>query len=216
MPGFNRNSGGSGGYSGGYKGGNSYGTKRPWDRGTQSQNGFDDRPKFKATCASCGNACEVPFKPNGSKPVYCRDCFKKEGNGGETRSFERRTDDRGFNMEEKRLYKTECAKCGDACEVPFRPTGERPVYCRPCFGKSEQPERNDRFERKSAPEFRGGSDNSAEQFRILNSKLDAILKALNPAPAKAPEIKAEVKVEAKKAEAPKATAKKKAAAKKKK
>jgi len=215
MP-FNRHGGG------GFNRGNSFGNKRPWDRGSVGQ-GFDERPKFKATCASCGNACEVPFKPNGSKPVYCRDCFKKEGNGGETRSFERRTDDRGFNMEEKRLYKTECAKCGDTCEVPFRPTGERPVYCRPCFGKSEQPERferTDRFERKGAPEVRV-SDNSAEQFRILNAKLDAILKALNPAPVKAPEIKAEVKIEAKKAEtkkeeAPKATAKKKAAAKKKK
>lgn len=235
MP-FNRHGGSGGGFN---RGGSSYGTKRPWDRGTQSMNGFDDRPKFKATCASCGNACEVPFKPNGSKPVYCRDCFKKEGNGGETRSFgenrsfERRTDDRGFNLEEKRLYKTECAKCGDACEVPFRPTGERPVYCRPCFGKNEQPERferHDRFERKSAPEFRGGSDNSAE-LKAINAKLDLIMKALNLSAApKAPEAKVEMKkvevkaepkieakkVEIKKVEAPKAPAKKKAAAKKKK
>jgi CxxC-x17-CxxC domain-containing protein len=32
--------------------------------------------RFQATCASCHTACEVPFKPNGKKPVYCRDCFK--------------------------------------------------------------------------------------------------------------------------------------------
>jgi CxxC-x17-CxxC domain-containing protein len=34
----------------------------------------------KATCAQCGKQCEVPFRPNGQKPIYCRDCFsgKKE------------------------------------------------------------------------------------------------------------------------------------------
>lgn len=36
---------------------------------------------FEATCDECGNTCEIPFKPNGSKPVYCHDCFKKDGGG---------------------------------------------------------------------------------------------------------------------------------------
>ncbi|NOZ80628.1 MAG: DNA-directed RNA polymerase [DPANN group archaeon] len=31
----------------------------------------------KAVCADCGNECEVPFKPSGDRPVYCRDCFRK-------------------------------------------------------------------------------------------------------------------------------------------
>jgi CxxC-x17-CxxC domain-containing protein len=36
--------------------------------------------KHKATCSDCNNVCEVPFRPNGSKPVYCKDCFgKKKG-----------------------------------------------------------------------------------------------------------------------------------------
>jgi CxxC-x17-CxxC domain-containing protein len=29
----------------------------------------------QATCVSCKKFCEVPFKPNGKKPVFCRDCF---------------------------------------------------------------------------------------------------------------------------------------------
>lgn len=29
----------------------------------------------QATCVACRKFCEVPFKPNGKKPVYCRDCF---------------------------------------------------------------------------------------------------------------------------------------------
>lgn len=42
------------------------------------------RPKemFKATCASCQKECEVPFKPSGGRPVYCRDCFSKRKEGG--------------------------------------------------------------------------------------------------------------------------------------
>ena len=31
----------------------------------------------KASCASCGTSCQVPFKPNGKKPVYCLPCFQK-------------------------------------------------------------------------------------------------------------------------------------------
>jgi CxxC-x17-CxxC domain-containing protein len=30
---------------------------------------------YKATCSTCGNSCEVPFRPDGVKPVLCRDCF---------------------------------------------------------------------------------------------------------------------------------------------
>ncbi|MCK4313820.1 hypothetical protein KAW04_03530, partial [Candidatus Bathyarchaeota archaeon] len=28
---------------------------------------------YKAVCADCGNECEVPFKPDPSRPVYCRE-----------------------------------------------------------------------------------------------------------------------------------------------
>ncbi len=53
-----------GGYSsGGYSGGG-------YDRGP--------REMFSATCASCGREAQVPFRPNGTKPVYCSDCFQKQ------------------------------------------------------------------------------------------------------------------------------------------
>ncbi|MFH1095502.1 MAG: CxxC-x17-CxxC domain-containing protein [Candidatus Micrarchaeota archaeon] len=28
-----------------------------------------------------------------------------------------------------------CSDCGQACQVPFKPTEGRPVYCRNCFPK---------------------------------------------------------------------------------
>ncbi len=36
----------------------------------------------KATCAECNEECEVPFKPSGDRPVYCKDCFSKRKNTG--------------------------------------------------------------------------------------------------------------------------------------
>ena len=36
----------------------------------------------KVTCSSCGDECEVPFKPVSTKPVYCNDCFAKKDKGG--------------------------------------------------------------------------------------------------------------------------------------
>jgi len=31
----------------------------------------------KAVCTDCGTECEVPFKPDPSRPVYCRECWAK-------------------------------------------------------------------------------------------------------------------------------------------
>ena len=54
----------SGGYSGGGRSGGGY------DRGP--------REMFSATCSSCGREAQVPFRPTGSKPVYCSDCFSSQ------------------------------------------------------------------------------------------------------------------------------------------
>ncbi len=32
-------------------------------------------PKFDAVCSNCGKRCQVPFRPDSGKPVYCKDCF---------------------------------------------------------------------------------------------------------------------------------------------
>ncbi|MCF7910763.1 hypothetical protein K9L16_03760 [Candidatus Pacearchaeota archaeon] len=42
------------------------------------------------------------------------------------------------------MHKAKCGKCGKECEVPFKPTEGRPVYCRDCFSK-QKPQRPQRF-----------------------------------------------------------------------
>lgn len=37
--------------------------------------GRRNRELTEVACAACGVVTEVPFKPTGIKPVYCRDCF---------------------------------------------------------------------------------------------------------------------------------------------
>ncbi len=55
--------------------------KGPARAGFRSAPKGESRPleMHQATCVACRKFCEVPFKPNGKKPVYCRDCFGKEG-----------------------------------------------------------------------------------------------------------------------------------------
>ena len=37
---------------------------------------FGERQMHKATCADCGKECEVPFKTQDGRAVYCRDCYQ--------------------------------------------------------------------------------------------------------------------------------------------
>ena len=65
--------GGGGGYGGGNRGGG-YGGGGGYSGG--GGYGRPQRQMYDAVCASCGVNTQVPFEPNGSKPVYCRDCFQ--------------------------------------------------------------------------------------------------------------------------------------------
>lgn len=86
-------------------------------------------------CQDCGNeflfsASEQEFyaeKGFENLPGRCPTCRKKRkeqrGNsGGNSR-----------NREDRQMFKTVCAQCGQETTVPFEPTGDRPVYCRDCF-----------------------------------------------------------------------------------
>jgi CxxC-x17-CxxC domain-containing protein len=42
---------------------------------------YGERSFTKAICAECHKECEVPFKPSGDRPVYCKDCFSRRKQG---------------------------------------------------------------------------------------------------------------------------------------
>ncbi len=35
----------------------------------------------------------------------------------------------------REMHKAVCADCKKECEVPFKPSEDKPVYCRDCFQK---------------------------------------------------------------------------------
>ncbi len=49
---------------------------RHHDRGDRDNN-FRERSFTKVICSDCNKECEVPFKPSGDRPVYCKECFAK-------------------------------------------------------------------------------------------------------------------------------------------
>ncbi len=85
------------------------------------------------TCRDCGNeftfsASEQEFyaeKGFTNDPGRCPSCRAARKN-------ERRNTGGGFRQK-RQMYPVVCANCGKETEVPFQPSGDRPVYCSDCF-----------------------------------------------------------------------------------
>lgn len=60
--------------------------------------------------------------------------FNKGNKRGGERG-DRRNDSRGgdFRREKPKMHQVICGKCGVKCQVPFKPTGDKPVFCSECF-----------------------------------------------------------------------------------
>jgi CxxC-x17-CxxC domain-containing protein len=115
-----------------------------------------------------------------------------------------RSFDRGGGRGDRPMYKATCSNCGKECEVPFRPTNGKPVYCSDCFekmgggrGDAQRPERSD-----FSPQ---GQDQNKTQLDALNAKLDRILGILEPktAPVILTPVEKEVKEIVKEVKTPK-------------
>lgn len=63
----------------------------------------------------------------------CRSARKAQSRGGRGGSG-------GGMGGNRQMYPAVCASCGKETQVPFQPSGEKPVYCRDCF--KPQPRRN--------------------------------------------------------------------------
>jgi CxxC-x17-CxxC domain-containing protein len=86
------------------------------------------------------------------------------------------------------MHKAVCDECGKDCEVPFRPSGDKPIFCSDCF------------ERKGGGGLKRSKKDDTnkqllEQVGSLNAKLDRILKVIESGVEKKPVSK---KTEAKK------------------
>ena len=78
------------------------------DQQYHAEKGFDNEPK---RCPSCRQA----RRSSGSS----------YGSSGSS----------GYGSSQREMHPVTCAECGRQTEVPFRPTGDRPVYCSDCFSR---------------------------------------------------------------------------------
>lgn len=115
------------------------------------------------------------------------------GNGG---GFQKKSwgNDRGGDRGDRVMYDAVCTECGKDCQVPFRPSGDKPVLCSACFGgKRDDGDRaprrdfNDRAPKREwsdrpapRPDFvrPAGNDDTKKQFAELNAKLDRLATAI--------------------------------------
>ncbi|MFA6075018.1 MAG: zinc-ribbon domain containing protein [Negativicutes bacterium] len=84
------------------------------------------------TCRDCGvqfafTAREQDFyaeKGFQNEPTRCPDCrrARKQQNNGGAGAGQRRE-----------MFNVTCSECGCDTQVPFRPSNDKPVYCRDCF-----------------------------------------------------------------------------------
>ena len=86
------------------------------------------------TCADCGATFvfsaeeQEYFQSKGfeNEPKRCPSCRRAR------KANRSNSGDRSFGAP-REMFPAICAECGKECEVPFKPTEDRPVYCRECY-----------------------------------------------------------------------------------
>ncbi len=90
------------------------------------------------SCRDCGQEfvfsageqdfyAEKGFENEPTRCPACRQARKQQSGGG------RSNYGGGFDRPQRQMFPAICASCGVETEVPFQPSGEKPVYCRDCF-----------------------------------------------------------------------------------
>lgn len=106
----------------------------------------------------------------------------------------------------REMFQSVCADCNKSCQVPFRPSGDKPVYCSDCFGshrvgedRQDRGRRDDRGgdrfpkrdytsapRRDFAPSFAGKApmgdkriDELKKQLDIVAGKVDTIFRIVS-------------------------------------
>jgi CxxC-x17-CxxC domain-containing protein len=123
----------------------------------------------------------------------------------------------GRDNREKEMHSAVCTECKKDCEVPFRPTNGKPIFCKDCFSRQDGGDRGERGgdrgprrdfnDRDSRPSFEKRSFDAPKtdegvknQLEAINSKLEKLIRSIESmTKVSAPVEKTVAKVEAPKA-----------------
>ncbi len=121
------------------------------------------------------------FNEKGGKPMFGGAKSQRAVFGSKMRSP---------RTERLELFKATCSVCGKACEVPFRPSPGKPVYCKECFGTTEgrygDREAKQSFASKrhvtesahSSAANNEGVDALTSELKAVNQKLERLIRAV--------------------------------------
>jgi CxxC-x17-CxxC domain-containing protein len=95
------------------------------------------------TCRDCGQAFTFTsgeqdfYASRGySEPGRCADCraARKADGGGSRGSYSSYgSGGGGGGGGAREMFSATCSSCGKEAQVPFQPSGDKPVYCSDCF-----------------------------------------------------------------------------------
>ena len=94
---------------------------------------YEDRT---LTCQDCSQAfvfsaddqafhADKGFTSEPKRCPSCRQARRADRNGG-------------YGQGQREMHPAVCAECGKDTMVPFRPRGDRPVYCSDCFSRRRE------------------------------------------------------------------------------
>ena len=88
----------------------------------------------------------------------------------------------GGDDRQPQIFKATCADCQKSCEVPFRPSGDRPVFCSDCFGEKRGASEDTRSNFESRSTYRDAAKPAAAKpsvdLSVVLAKLDTLIAAV--------------------------------------
>ncbi len=122
----------------------------------RGQDGDREVKMYQATCAECRKSCEVPFRPNGEKPVFCRDCFSDKRGAPPSGEYGRRDTPREFQKNDRSA------------------------------SSAQSFERKPQVEDRRIDELKRSVDSIAQKLEALTSMLEKMVQSSSPKVEKAP------------------------------
>ncbi len=152
--------------------------------GFRKSGGFGDRKPFKKASFG-GDYNKKPWESKGGK---------------------------SFNNDDREMFQAICSGCGKSCQVPFRPSSGKPVFCDECFTKTRnsdgpsrsdaRPSYNDRGSKPATTSSTSNTDVLARQMQVISGKLDTLIDLMSKNTQSTKQVSTPVVVAAKKEAAP--------------
>ncbi len=134
--------------------------------------------------------------------------FGKPSFGGDKKPWDNKGGKSFGNNDDREMFSATCSGCGKSCQVPFKPSFGKPVFCDDCFTKTrngEAPARsnsyNDRGDRGARPvqvSSTANTDVLARQMQVIAGKLDTLIDLVSRQSQSAKQVQTPVPVAPKK------------------